>query len=113
MKKFVIFNNDLLDLFKDKLIENKFIERKLNMCIEYKEEEEEEKIQEGEKIQEEENTKNENIYVLFTNNYIKKYNWESNVKLHNHIMNIIVFTDFYNFYLDFKKNILQLRKNTQ
>jgi hypothetical protein len=110
MSKFVISDGEITDLIKKKLLEKNWIERDCNMAIEYniyKGREKEEGDNENENDSEKSTTSDEiieveKINVLFTNNNIKRYYWLSNIELHNHLMNIQVFTDFCQFYLDFK-----------
>lgn len=89
---FVITNGILTNLYKKKLLENKWEMKEYIMGSEY----------------ENENTENtdiienvEKIDVFFSNKHLKKYLYQCDVKLHNHIMNIQIFIDYCQLYLDF------------
>jgi hypothetical protein len=109
MNKFVISEGNLTNLFRDKLLENNWIQRDYNMCVEinnYKGKDKDKDEDEDEEVNSEikdENIEVEKIDVLFTKNNIKRYYWKSDIKLHNHVMNIQVLTDFFQFYSDLKK----------
>ena len=102
--KFVITDGILTNLYKKKLLDYNLIIRNFNMGTEYDSDSQKDNdinyYQETEtEVNSEDNL--EKIDILFTNKHLKKYKYPHNVKIHNHLMNIQIFTDYFQLYLDF------------
>lgn len=100
--KFVITDGILTNLYKKKLIDNKWEMREYIMGLEYGYKIEERNEEEIIKLSEIENIDSiEKIDIFFSNRHLIRYYYPHFVKLHNHIMNIQIFTDYCQLYLDF------------